>query len=160
MNMTYEQKRAIYDSIMKKISVTVKTRLNEAMSTKAENGDGASDWRADYFKECVQLLKNKVKELKKTENTVKDKEWYNHGGWSYTIIGLVNPVIKMMIDSGNDWHIDDELLDILDDAIQDVKNDKEFLEGWDDVKELKKNINDYEKQLKKYRQHIKELHDN
>ena len=42
MNITYDQKRAIYDSIMKKISVTVKTRLNEAMSTKAENSDGAS----------------------------------------------------------------------------------------------------------------------
>ena len=66
----------------------------------------------------------------------------------------------MMIDTHNDWYIDDELLDILDEAIQGVKDDEEFHEGWDDVKELEKNIKDYEKQLESYRKHIKELHDN
>lgn len=158
--MTHEQKKAIYDSVMQKFSIVVKNKLNEALDYKAENGDGASDWRAEYFEDAVDLLKDKVKKLKKAEKEAKNKKWYNHGGWCYTIIGLVNPVVKMMIDTHNDWYIDDELLDILDEAIQGVKDDKEFHEGWDDVKELEKNIKEYEKQLEDYRKHIKELHDN
>ena len=157
--MTYEQKKAIYESVMQQISVVVKKKLNEAFDYKAENGDGASDWRAEYFQDAVQLLKDKVKKLTKSEEKAKSEKWYNHGGWCYTIIGLVNPVIKMMIDSKNDWYIDDELLDILDDAIQGVKNDEEFHEGWDDVGQLYKNIEEYEKQLEDYRKHIKELHE-
>lgn len=158
--MTETKKRALYESIMQEVAVTVKQRLNEAFDYKAENSDGASDRRADYFAECVQLLKDKVKELKQDEKKVKDKspEWYNHGGWCYTIIGMVNPVIKMMIDSGNDWHIDNELLDILDKAIQETKDDKEFRKGWKNVRDFEKALAGYEKQLKEYRKHIQELH--
>lgn len=78
--------------------------------------------------------------------------------YCYTIIGIVNPVIKMMIDSGNDWHIDNELLDILDKAIQETKDDKEFRKGWKDVRDFEKALAGYEKQLKEYRKHIQELH--
>ena len=145
---------------MEEFSVIIKSKLNESFDYKAESGDGASDWRAEYFQDAVQLLKDKVKKLTKTEEKSKDEEWYNHGGWCYTIIGLVNPVIKMMIDSHNDYYIDDELLDILDKAIQGVKNDEEFHKGWDDVRQLDKNIKRYEKELEEYRKHIKELHDN
>ena len=145
---------------MEEFSVIIKSKLNESFDYKAESGDGASDWRAEYFQDAVQLLKDKVKKLTKSEEKSKDKEWYNHGGWCYTIIGLVNPVIKMMIDSHNDYYIDDELLDILDKAIQGVKDDEEFHKGWDDVRQLDKNIKRYEKELEEYRKHIKELHDN
>ena len=145
---------------MEEFSVLIKSKLNEAFDSKAESGDGAYDWRAEYFQDAVQLLKDKVKKLTKSEEKSKNEEWYNHGGWCYTIIGLVNPVIKMMIDSHNDYYIDDELLDILDKAIQGVKDDEEFHKGWDDVRQLDKNIKRYEKELEEYRKHIKELHDN
>lgn len=154
--MTENEKRNLYNSIMKEIAVTVKTNFD----AKAENGDGASDWRADYFKECVQLLKDKVKELKKSEKKMKREhpDKYEHGGWCYTIIGLVNPVIKMMIDSSNDWHIDEELLDILDDAIQGTKNDEKFHEGWKEPKKFERNLAYYETQLEEYRNHYNQLH--
>ena len=81
--MTYEEKKALYNNIMQKFSVIVKNKLDEALDYKAENGDGASDWRAEYFEDAVQLLKDKVKKLTKTENEVKNKEWYNHRAWCY-----------------------------------------------------------------------------
>ena len=52
---------------MEEFSVLIKSKLNEAFDSKAESGDGASDWRAEYFQDAVQLLKDKVKKLTKSE---------------------------------------------------------------------------------------------
>ena len=58
---------------MEEFSVIIKSKLNESFDYKAESGDGASDWRAEYFQDAVQLLKDKVKELTKTEEKSKDE---------------------------------------------------------------------------------------
>lgn len=135
--------------------------LNEALDYKAENCDGACDRRSDYFKECMKVLKEHVSRLREDQEKYKDDEDYCKGAWDYTLIGMVNPVLKMFIDSHNEYYIDNEILGILEDAINNTLSDFKFHEGWKDGPEkLDKQLEQYKKQVKKYREQVQKLHDN
>lgn len=136
--------------------------INEAFDYKAENCDGACDRRSDYFKDCMKLLKEHIQKLRESQKKQHDEnpEDFCKGGWDFTVIGIINPVLKMLIDSDNAWYIDNEILGILEDAINGADSDFKFHEGWEDVKELDKSIENYRKQIKKYKQQVQELHNN
>jgi len=132
--------------------------IQESFDYKAENGDGASDWRADYFKQILELLKETVKKIRKSEDKYKDKpNDCPEGGWEYTVIGVVNPVIEMIINSDNCWclNTDKELLDILDEAIEKTRNCERFHQGWKEGPEkLDKNLDEYQKKVDSYRKFL------
>lgn len=134
--------------------------INEALDYKAENCDGASDRHSSYLKECMKLLKEHITKLREDQEKYKDNEDYCQGVWDYTLIGMVNPVIKMFIDSHNEYYIDNEILGILEDAINSAHSDFKFHEGWKDGPEkLDKQLEQYKKQVKKYKEQVQKLHD-
>ena len=130
------------------------------MDYKAEYGDDASDRRSDYFKESLELLKEHIDKCRKDQEKYKKEKpnQYCAGVWDYTIIGLVNPVIEMIINSDNAWCLykNTDLFDILDECINNCENDPTFFDGWKDVSELHKAINYYKKQVEKYRKTIEQ----
>ena len=133
--------------------------INEALDYKAENCDGACDRRSDYFKECIKLLKDHINKLREDQENHKEDEDYCKGAWDYTLIGMVNPVLKMFVDTHNEYYIDNEIIGILEDAINNVSSDLKFHEGWKDGPEkLDKNLEQYKKQVQKYKQQVEELH--
>lgn len=135
--------------------------INEALDYQAENCDGACDRRSDYFKECIKILKEHINKLREDQENHKEDEDYCKGAWDYTLIGMVNPILKMLVDTHNEYYIDNEIIGILEDAINNVASDFKFHEGWKDGPEkLDKNLEQYKKQVKKYKQQIQELHDN
>ena len=135
--------------------------INEALDYKAENCDGACDRRSDYFKECMNLLKEHVAKLREDQEKYKGEEDYCKGAWDYTLIGMVNPVLKIFIDTHNEYHVDNEILGILEDAINNTFSDFKFHEGWKDGPEkLDKQLEQYKNQVKKYRKQVQKLHDN
>ena len=134
---------------------------NEALDYQAENCDSACDRRSDYFKECIKLLKEHINKLREDQENHKEDEDYCKGAWDYTLIGMVNPILKMLVDTHNEYYIDNEIIGILEDAINNVASDFKFHEGWKDGPEKSdKNLEQYKKQVKKYKQQIQELHDN
>jgi len=135
--------------------------INEALDYDAENCDSACDRRSDYFKECIKLLKDHITKLREDQEKYKDKEDYCKGAWDYTLIGMVNPVLKMLVDSHNEYYIDNEILGILEDAINSALSDFKFHEGWKDGPEkLDKYLEQYKKQVKKYKEQVQKFHDN
>ena len=135
--------------------------INESLDYKAENGDGACDRRADYFKECIKLLKEHITKLREDQEKYKDEEDYCKGVWDYTLIGMVNPILKMLVDSNNEYYIDNEILGILEDAINSVFSDFKFHEGWKNGPEkLNKQLEQYKNQVNKYKEQVQKYHDN
>ena len=134
--------------------------IDEALDYKAENCDGACDRRSDYFKECMKVLKEHVSRLREDQEKYKDDEDYCKGAWDYTLIGMINPILKMFVDSHNEYYIDNEILGILEDAINNTFSDFKFHEGWKDGPEkLDKQLEQYKNQVKKYRKQVQKLHD-
>ena len=125
---------------------------NEALDYQAENCDGACDRRSNYFKECTKLLKEHINKLREDQENHKEDEDYCKGAWDYTLIGIVNPILKMLVDTHNEYYIDNEILGILEDAINNTFSDFKFHEGWKDGPEkLDKYLEQYKNQVNKYK---------